>query len=69
MQVLFNLGSQYHACKNYRDALNTYLLIVKNKMFSTAGKNSSAQSSLIKSEPSTLYVLSFSFRSSPSEYG
>lgn len=33
------MGSQYHACKNYRDALNTYLLIVKNKMFSTAGKS------------------------------
>lgn len=38
MQVLFNLGSQYHACKNYRDALSTYLLIVKDKMFGTAGE-------------------------------
>lgn len=36
--VLFNLGTQYHACRNYSDALNTYLLIVKNKMFNTAGR-------------------------------
>ena len=37
LQVLFNLGTQYHASKSYVEALNTYLLIVKNKMFSAGG--------------------------------
>jgi len=37
LQVLFNIGNQYYANKNYRDALNTYLIIVKNKMFNTGG--------------------------------
>ena len=37
MQVLFNLGYAYHAAKNYQEALNTYELIVKKKIFSTGG--------------------------------
>jgi len=36
-QVLFNLANQYHANKMYSEALNTYLLIVKNKMFTNGG--------------------------------
>ena len=36
-QVLFNLANQYHANKMYAEALNTYQVIVKNKMFSNAG--------------------------------
>ncbi|EDO27720.1 predicted protein, partial [Nematostella vectensis] len=36
--VLFNLANQYHANKNYNEALNTYQVIVKNKMFSNAGR-------------------------------
>ena len=37
MQVLFNLANQYHANKMYTEALNTYLLIVKNKMSTNGG--------------------------------
>ena len=37
VQVLFNLANQYHANKMYTEALNTYLLIVKNKMFTNGG--------------------------------
>ncbi|XP_065906422.1 intraflagellar transport protein 88 homolog [Dysidea avara] len=36
--VLFNLANQYHANKMYSEALNTYLLIVKNKMFTNGGR-------------------------------
>ncbi|XP_027044072.1 intraflagellar transport protein 88 homolog [Pocillopora verrucosa] len=36
--VLFNLANQYHANKLYAEALNTYQVIVKNKMFSNAGR-------------------------------
>ena len=36
--MLFNLANQYHANKMYAEALNTYQVIVKNKMFSNAGK-------------------------------
>ena len=36
--MLFNLANQYHANKLYAEALNTYQVIVKNKMFSNAGK-------------------------------
>ncbi|KAM5288665.1 intraflagellar transport protein 88 homolog isoform 8-T8 [Ctenodactylus gundi] len=35
--VLFNLASQYSANEMYAEALNTYQVIVKNKMFSNAG--------------------------------
>ncbi|XP_008066175.1 intraflagellar transport protein 88 homolog isoform X2 [Carlito syrichta] len=35
--VLFNLASQYSANEMYTEALNTYQVIVKNKMFSNAG--------------------------------
>ena len=35
--MLFNLANQYHANKMYAEALNTYQVIVKNKMFSNAG--------------------------------
>ena len=38
VQVLFNLANQYHANKSYAKAINTYLLIVKNKLFSSGGK-------------------------------
>ena len=37
-QVLFNLASQYHVNRLYNEALNTYLLIVKNKMFGSGGR-------------------------------
>ena len=37
LQVLFNLANQYTACEMYNEALNTYQVIVKNKMFSNAG--------------------------------
>ncbi len=36
--VLFNLASQYTANEMYTEALNTYQVIVKNKMFSNAGR-------------------------------
>ena len=36
--VLFNLASQYHACKMYQEALNTYSVIVKNKTFNQSGR-------------------------------
>ncbi|XP_053564500.1 intraflagellar transport protein 88 homolog [Bombina bombina] len=36
--VLFNLASQYSANEMYAEALNTYQVIVKNKMFSHAGR-------------------------------
>ena len=36
--MLFNLASQYHANRLYNEALNTYLLIVKNKMFGSGGR-------------------------------
>ncbi|KAM8802552.1 intraflagellar transport protein 88 homolog [Rhynchonycteris naso] len=36
--VLFNLASQYSANEMYAEALNTYQVIVKNKMFISAGR-------------------------------
>uniref|UniRef100_A0A674JCA4 Intraflagellar transport protein 88 homolog n=1 Tax=Terrapene triunguis TaxID=2587831 RepID=A0A674JCA4_9SAUR len=36
--VLFNLASQYSANEMYAEALNTYQVIVKNKMFSNGGR-------------------------------
>lgn len=36
--VLFNLASAYHANQMYQEAANTYNVIVKNKMFSNAGR-------------------------------
>ncbi|XP_072899793.1 intraflagellar transport protein 88 homolog isoform X1 [Hemitrygon akajei] len=36
--VLFNLASQYAANDMYAEALNTYQVIVKNKMFNNAGR-------------------------------
>ncbi|KAK9881542.1 hypothetical protein WA026_016420 [Henosepilachna vigintioctopunctata] len=33
-EVLFNLGNQYFANELYQEALNTYQMIIKNKMFS-----------------------------------
>ncbi|XP_033615829.1 intraflagellar transport protein 88 homolog isoform X2 [Fukomys damarensis] len=36
--VLFNLASQYSANEMYAEALNTYQVIVKNKMFSNSGR-------------------------------
>ncbi|XP_075275171.1 intraflagellar transport protein 88 homolog isoform X3 [Opisthocomus hoazin] len=36
--VLFNLASQYAANEMYAEALNTYQVIVKNKMFSSGGR-------------------------------
>lgn len=36
--VLFNLASQYSANEMYAEALNTYQVIVKNKVFSNAGR-------------------------------
>lgn len=38
-QVLFNLANQYAANEMFNEALNTYQVIVKNKMFTNAGKN------------------------------
>lgn len=35
-QVLFTLGNQYAANEQYAEALNTYQLITKNRMFSNA---------------------------------
>uniref|UniRef100_A0A4W5R8B7 Intraflagellar transport 88 homolog n=1 Tax=Hucho hucho TaxID=62062 RepID=A0A4W5R8B7_9TELE len=37
-QVLFNLATQYANNDMYAEALNTYQVIVKNKMFSNAGR-------------------------------
>ncbi|CAH1799275.1 unnamed protein product [Owenia fusiformis] len=36
--VLFNLANQYAANEMYGEAINTYQVIVKNKMFSNAGR-------------------------------
>ena len=36
--VLFNLANQYHANKMHQEALNTYAVIVKNKMFNQSGR-------------------------------
>lgn len=36
--VLFNLANQYQANRMHTEALNTYLLIVKNKMFSNGAR-------------------------------
>jgi intraflagellar transport protein 88 len=36
--VLFNLANQYHANKMYQEALNSYAIIVKNKMFNQSGR-------------------------------
>eukprot|EP01137_Pigoraptor_chileana_P011551 Opistho-2@62614 len=36
--VLFNLANQYHASEMHQEALNTYSVIVKNKMFTNAGR-------------------------------
>ena len=37
-QVLFNLANQYEASEMYPEALKTYLLIAKNKMFNNGGR-------------------------------
>ncbi len=42
LKVLFNLANQYAANEMYAEALNTYQVIVKNKMFSNAGMIASA---------------------------
>ncbi|KAJ3194971.1 Intraflagellar transport protein 88 [Irineochytrium annulatum] len=36
--VLFNLANQYHTNKMYQEALNSYAVIVKNKMFNQSGR-------------------------------
>ncbi|XP_065648615.1 intraflagellar transport protein 88 homolog isoform X2 [Hydra vulgaris] len=36
--VLFNLASSYHNLQMYNEAINTYNVIIKNKMFSNAGR-------------------------------
>ncbi|KAI9014777.1 hypothetical protein BC832DRAFT_546444 [Gaertneriomyces semiglobifer] len=36
--VLFNLANQYEANQMYQEALNTYSVIVKNKMFNQSGR-------------------------------
>ncbi|KAI8909651.1 hypothetical protein EDD86DRAFT_190714 [Gorgonomyces haynaldii] len=36
--VLFNLANQYHANRMYQEALNSYAVIVKNKLFNQAGR-------------------------------
>ena len=36
--VLFNSANQYHASKMYQEALNTYGIIVKNKLFNQSGR-------------------------------
>ncbi|RDD37238.1 Intraflagellar transport protein 88-like protein [Trichoplax sp. H2] len=36
--VLFVLANQYQACDMYQEALNSFSVIVKNKMFSNAGR-------------------------------
>ncbi len=36
--VLFNLANQYQANQMHAEALNTYLLIVRNRMFSNGGR-------------------------------
>ncbi|XP_071956523.1 intraflagellar transport protein 88 homolog isoform X2 [Antedon mediterranea] len=36
--ILFNLANQYEANEMFTEALNTYQVIVKNKMFSNAGR-------------------------------
>lgn len=38
VQVLFNLANQYANNDMYTEALNTYQVIVKNKMFNNAGE-------------------------------
>jgi len=37
LQILFNLANQYEANEMYGEALNSYNVIVKNKLFSSAG--------------------------------
>ena len=37
IQVLFNLANQYEANEMFTEAINSYNVIVKNKMFSNAG--------------------------------
>jgi hypothetical protein len=39
LQVLFNLANQYAANEMFNEALNTYQVIVKNKMFTNAGRS------------------------------
>ncbi|KAJ3304292.1 Intraflagellar transport protein 88 [Kappamyces sp. JEL0829] len=36
--VLFNLANQYHSNKMYQEALNSYSVIVKNKLFNQSGR-------------------------------
>ncbi|KAJ1544277.1 Intraflagellar transport protein 88, partial [Nowakowskiella sp. JEL0078] len=36
--VLFNLANAYHANKMYQEALNSYAIIVKNKLFNQSGR-------------------------------
>lgn len=38
LQILFNLANQYTANEMYGEALNSYNVIVKNKLFSNAGQ-------------------------------
>ncbi|XP_065176438.1 intraflagellar transport protein 88 homolog [Sycon ciliatum] len=36
--VIFNLSTVYYSCKMYTQALNSYMVIVRNKTYSTAGR-------------------------------
>lgn len=36
--VLLNLASAYHNCKMYQEALNSYSVIAKNKLFNQSGR-------------------------------
>ena len=38
LQVLFNLANQYASSDMHTEALNTYQVIVKNRLFQNAGK-------------------------------
>lgn len=36
--VLLNLANMYHSCRMYQESLNTYNVIIKNKLFNQSGR-------------------------------
>ena len=60
LQVLFNLANQYAANEMFAEALNTYQVIVKNRMFSNAGQWMNVEPTVKDDDDDCFYIVLFS---------
>ena len=60
LQVLFNLANQYAANEMFAEALNTYQVIVKNRMFSNAGQWMNVEPTVKDDDDDCFYIVQFS---------